>query len=218
MDVEGSPTEPATIRATWTADINGPAYIAVSASDNHDYKPREPYKPKYPKPSPYTLKVKVEGETTETGESSPSIARVKTAGGAGFSAAAELKPPTLATSDLKIGETAFFKFPGKKGDVVQAAGAVQKPWYNSSNTASKATYTLTLYDDDQVQVTQKKVDVAMNPPDAQTLEVTWPATVSGNAYLSVGAANSGGDNCRGNFPPHARPPSVQVASQCGSIP
>jgi len=218
MDVEGSPTEPATIRATWTADINGPAYIAVSASDNHDYKPREPYKPKYPKPSPYTLKVKVEGETTETGESSPSIARVKTAGGAGFSAAAELKPPTLATSDLKIGETAFFKFPVKKGDVVQAAAAVQKPWYNASNTVIKATYTLTLYDDDQVQVTQKKVDVAMNPPDAQTLEVTWPATVSGNAYLSVGAANSGGDIYPATFQPNAGQLSVQVTTEGGSTP
>src|SRR6266478_7457972 len=157
MDVEDSPTDPATIRATWTADLSGPAYIAISASDNHSKHghPVDPYKPKDPAPSPYTLKVKVEGETAENGESSTSIARVETAGGAGLSAAVELKPPTLATSDLKIGENAFYKFPVKKGDVVQASAAFQKPWYNAGNQNIKATYTLTLYDDDQVQVAQK---------------------------------------------------------------
>ena len=193
MDVEDSPTDPATIRATWTADLSGPAYIAISASDNHSKHghPVDPYKPKDPAPSPYTLKVKVEGETAETGESSTSIARVETAGGAGLSAGVELKPPTLATSDLKIGENAFYKFPVKKGDVVQASAAFQKPWYNAGNQNIKATYTLTLYDDDQVQVAQKKVEVELNPPDAQTLTVNWPATMSGNAYLSIAAANSG---------------------------
>ena len=193
MDVEDSPTDPATIRATWTADLSGPAYIAISASDNHSKHghPVDPYKPKDPAPSPYTLKVKVEGETAENGESSTSIARVETAGGAGLSAAVELKPPTLATSDLKIGENAFYKFPVKKGDVVQASAAFQKPWYNAGNQNIKATYTLTLYDDDQVQVAQKKVEVELNPPDAQTLTVNWPATMSGNAYLSIAAANSG---------------------------
>ena len=95
---------------------------------------------------------------------------------------------------------------------------MQKPWYNASNTVIKATYTLTLYDDDQVQVTQKKVDVAMNPPDAQTLEVTWPATVSGNAYLSVGAANSGGDIYPATFQPNAGQLSVQVTTEGGSTP
>ena len=217
MDVEGSPTDPATIRTTWTADLSGPVYIAISASDNHSKRghPVNPYKPKDPKPSPYTLKVKVEGETAETGESSPSIARVETAGGAGLSAAAQLKPPTLATSDLKIGENAFYKFSVKKGDVVQASAAFQKPWYNADNQNIKATYTLTLYDDDQVQVAQKKVEVELNPPDAQALGVTWPATVSGNAYLSVSLTNSGSDIYPKTFQPNAGRLTVQLTIEGG---
>ena len=116
MDVDGNPADPATVRATWTAESDGLAYIAIAASDNHDKdgEPKDVYKPKDPKPSPYTLKIKIEGETADTGEPAASLARVATAGGAGFGSAAELKAPSVATSDLKIGETAFYKFPVKK--------------------------------------------------------------------------------------------------------
>src|SRR6266481_8068248 len=111
MDVEGSPTDPATVRATWTPESDGLVYVVIAASDNHDKggEPNGVYKPKDPKPSPYTLKIKIEGETTDTGEPAASLARVATAGGAGLSSAAELKAPSVATSDLKIGETAFYK-------------------------------------------------------------------------------------------------------------
>ena len=197
MAVEGSPKDPATFRATWTAEADGPAYIAIAASYNEDKQgqPYDPYQPKNPAPSPYTLKVKVEGETPESAEPASSMARVETPGGAGFNAAAELKPPSITTSDLKMGETAFYKFPVKKGDPVTVSAALQKPWYEASinNGGIMATLTLTLYDDDQVQVAQKKVVVKKNPPDAQSLSVAWPATVSGNAYASVSAVNSGGD-------------------------
>src|SRR5205085_7012310 len=111
------------------------------------------------------------------------LARVATAGGAGFSSAAELKAPSVATSDLKIGETAFYKFAVKKGDPVVVSAAVQKPWYSAMMSGGiKATYTLTVYDDDQVQVGQKKIVVEKNPPAAQSLSVSGPATVGGTAY------------------------------------
>jgi von Willebrand factor type A domain-containing protein len=215
MDVEESPTDPATIRATWTADISGAAYIAISASDNHEKHghPVDVYKPKDPAPSPYTLKVKVGGETTDSGEAASSIARAQTSGGAGLNVAAELKPPVLATSDLKIGENAFYKFPVKKGDVVQASAVFQKPWYNAGNQNIKATYTLTLYDDDQVQVAQKKVEVPLNPPDAQALAVSWPATMNGNAYVSVALVNSGSEIYPKTFQPNAGRLSVQVTTE-----
>src|SRR5437588_4520284 len=202
IDVDGNPADPATVRATWTADVDGPAYVTIAASDNHDKhgEPKDVYKPKDPKPSPYTLKIKIEGEMADTGKPAASLARVATAGGAGFGSAAELKAPSLATADLKIGETAFYKFPVKKGDPVQVSAAVQKPWYNAMMSGGiKATVTLTLYDDDQVQVGQKKIVVEKNPPDAQSLSVAWPATVSGNAYASVSAINSGGDMYPNNF-------------------
>ncbi len=219
MDVDGSPTDPATVRATWTAESDGLAYIAIAASDNHDKhgEPNGVYKPKDPKPSPYTLKIKIEGETTGTGEEAASLARVATAGGAGLSSAAELKAPSLATSDLKIGETAFYKFPVKKGDPVQVSAAVQKPWYSAMMSGGiKATFTLTLYDDDQVQVGQKKIVVEKNPPDAQTLSVAWPATVGGNAYASISAINSGGDIYPNNFQPAPGRLSLQVTTGDGT--
>lgn len=215
MAVEGSPKDPATFRATWTAEADGPAYIAIAASYNEDKQgqPYDPYQPKNPAPSPYTLKVKVEGETPESAEPASSMARVETPGGAGFNAAAELKPPSITTSDLKMGETAFYKFPVKKGDPVTVSAALQKPWYEASinNGGIMATLTLTLYDDDQVQVAQKKVVVKKNPPDAQSLSVAWPATVSGNAYASVSAVNSGGDIST-DFQPAPGRFSVQVST------
>ena len=215
IDVDGNPTDPATVRATWTAESDGLAYVAIAASDNHDKNggPKDVLKPKDPKPSPYTLKIKIEGETADTGEPAASLARVTTAGGAGFGSAAELKAPSVATSDLKIGETAFYKFPVRKGDPVQVSAAVQKPWYSAMVSGGiKATFTLTLYDDDQVQVSQKKITVENNPPDAKTLTVTWPATVNGNAYASVSAINSGGDIYPKDFQPAPGRFSLQVTT------
>jgi Mg-chelatase subunit ChlD len=219
--VEGSPHDPATFRTTWTAEANGPAYVAIAASynANNEGRPYDPYDPKHPKPSPYTLKIKIEGETSEATEPAASIARVETAGGAGFNAAAELKPPAITTSDLKIGETAFYKFSVKKGDPIQVSAAIQKPWYNAMMSGGiKATLTLTLYDDDQVQVGQKKIEVENNPPDPQSLSVTWPATSSGNAFVSVSAVNSGGELYPTNFQPAPGRFSVQVTTGDTSTP
>ena len=213
VEIEGNPRDPATLRATWTADLDGTAYIAIAASDNHgagDGGPVELYGEMNPKPSPYTLKVKIEGEAASAGEAAAAIARSDTAGGAGFNAAAELNVPALATSDLKLGETSFYKFAVKKGDAVGASAAVQKPWYRAGNGAIKANYTLTLYDDDQVQVAQKKIDVAMNPPDASSAAIDWTATMSGNAYMSISAVNSGQDIYPETFQPNPGRLSVEV--------
>jgi len=215
MAVDGNPKDPATFRATWTAEADGPAYIAIAASYNEDKHggPRDPYQPKNPGPSPYTLKIKIEGETSENAEPASAMARVETPGGAGFNAAAELKPPVITSADLKMGETAFYKFPVKKGDPVQVSAAMQKPWYNANMSGGiKATLTLTLYDDDQVQVGQKTVKVENNPPDPQGLSVAWAATTSGSAYASVSAVNSGGDIYPADFQPAPGRFSVQVSS------
>ena len=220
MEIEGNPRDPASLRATWTAELDGAAYIAIAASDNHDIHDGAPVAihpdGATPNPSPYTLKIKIEGEAASGGEPAAAIARSEKAGGGGFNSATELAPPTLTTTDLKIKETAFYKFPVKKGDVVQAAAAVQKPWYRAGNGNIKASYNLTLYDDDQVQVAQKKIDVPMNPPDAQTISVAWPATAGGSAYLSVSAANSGEAIYPDTFQPSPGRLSVQVTIESGS--
>lgn len=217
MDAVGNPTDPVTVRATWTADNDGPAYVAVSASGNEDNRhlPAPLYKVMNPKPSPYTLKIKVEGDTA-VAAATPQIARAQIAGGAGFGVAASLTPPALASSDLKLGETAFYKFPVKKGDPVQVSAAVQKPFYNAMMSGGiHATLTLTLYDDDQVQVAQKKIKVDNNPPDANTLSVTWPAKMSGSAYVSVTMINSGGSIYPEKFQPNPGRLSVQVSTVPG---
>src|SRR5438552_4664356 len=120
MEIEGNPRDPATLRATWTAELDGAAYIAIAASDNHDIHDAAPVaiypERATPNPSPYTLKIKIEGEAAAGGEPAAAIARSERAGGSGFNSATQLAPPpTLTTADLKIGETAFYKFPVKKG-------------------------------------------------------------------------------------------------------
>lgn len=213
--VDGNPKDPATFRATWTAEADGPAYIAIAASYNEDKHggPRDPYEPKNPGPSPYTLKIKIEGETSENAEPTNAMARVETPGGSGFNAAAELKPPVITSADLKMGETAFYKFAVKKGDPVQVSAAMQKPWYNANMSGGiKATLTLTVYDDDQVQVGQKEIKVENNPPDPQGLSVAWAATTSGSAYASVSAVNSGGDIYPADFQPTPGRFSLQVTT------
>jgi hypothetical protein len=61
-----------------------------------------------------------------------------------------------------------------------------------------------------VQVAQKKIDVAMNPPDASSAAIDWTATMSGNAYMSVSALNSGQNIYPENFQPNPGRLSVQV--------
>ena len=63
-----------------------------------------------------------------------------------------------------------------------------------------------------MQVGQKKITVEKNPPDAQSLTVSWPATGSGNAYVSVSAINSGGDIYPATFQPAPGRFSLQVTT------
>ena len=74
--------------------------------------------------------------------------------------------PSIAATDIKVGEVVFYKTKVKKGEKLRVAIAAQKPWWDVVN-GIKGTYTVTAYDDDQVQVAQKKLDVDKNPPEAQ---------------------------------------------------
>jgi hypothetical protein len=191
VTVTDNPTAPASVRAIWTADYDGMAYIAISASDNHDSKegygePIEVYEPKEPKPSAYTLRVRREGEATA--ESMPVL---QAQAGNGFESAGQLTPPGIVSADLKLGEVIFYDVQATKGDSLQLSLAAQKPWHQGYNRATKIRYTITVYDDDQVQVAQKSLEVEHNPPDAQSLVADYTVELSGNVYVSIGCENAG---------------------------
>jgi hypothetical protein len=190
--VTGSPTAPASVRATWTADYDGLAYIAISASDNHDSAKGygnsvSVYDPKDPKPSAYTLRIRREGDAGEA----ESVPRLQVEAGNGFDQAGELTSPGLAATDLKVGEVVFYRLPANKGDEIHLALAAQKPWFTGSNFDTKARYVITVYDDDQVQIAQKAFDVSKNPPDAHSALLSVPVELSGSVYVSVSCENAG---------------------------
>jgi len=194
--IKDNPTTPGTFRNSWTATSDGVLYVAISASDNLSVNasgeggyPVDPYEPKNPGPSPYTLRLRVEGEGAAAAPRP--LPGVATKPGTGFPQALEIPIPTMASTDLKLGEVVFYRAKVNKGDTLQASAAFRKPWYKAGNFNIEATYTLTLYDDDQVQVAQEKKKVTKNPPDAQSVVLSWPVTISGNVYVSIGCENTG---------------------------
>jgi hypothetical protein len=121
--------------------------------------------------------------------------------GAGFQQAAEIPIPVMASTDLKLGEVAYYRAKVQKGDALQVSAAFRKPWYLAANDRIEATYALTLYDDDQVQVAQEKMKVPKNPADAQSMVLSWPVTMNGNVYVSIGCENSGWSLAPNGFQP-----------------
>jgi len=102
----------------------------------------------------------------------------------------------------------------KKGDSLLVSAAVQKPWYVNAYFATKSTYTLTFYDDDQVQVASKKIEVTQCPPDAFAILLACPpVTLGGNAYFSVACENSGEPPSPKDFQPKPARLAIQVIPQ-----
>jgi hypothetical protein len=193
--IEGEPKAVQTVRATWAATSSGVAYIAISATDNRGslYAPSSTYpgdgKTKI-KPSPYALRIRLEGAGENASEAPGETPVVEARGGNGFDQAGEISVPGIAAGDLKLEEVAFFKAPVRKGQTLTATAAVQKPWYKSGNYNVRCDFTLTVYDDDQVQIATKTIIVPDNPPDAHTFSVSWPVTLDGSAYVSLSCENS----------------------------
>jgi hypothetical protein len=186
LEVKGNPTAVQTVRATTTPTADGWAYIAISATDNigASVYPED----SVPAPSPYTLRIRHEGELAE-GAITP-LAVTESPPGTGFESACELTAPEAAAGDLKLGESAFFKTRVANGEVVDIAAAMQKPWYQATNYLVETRFTLTVYDDDQVEVAKKKLEVRKNPPDAHALLLTWTASLDGMAYFSLSSEHS----------------------------
>jgi hypothetical protein len=193
VDVKDNPTTPSSVRALWTPETDGWAYIAVAASDNHNGsgEPVPPDDGAKIKGATYTLKIKHEG----TAEAGQPLKRLAAKAGAAFDAAGELEAGGMAAADLKLGEVIFYRFKAEKGDTFQVSAGIQKPWYSAHYVASvsiEAKYTLTVYDDDQVQVASKVLKIPNNPPDGYSISIECPVTISGSVYVSLACENSGG--------------------------
>ncbi len=213
--VVGTPTDVATARAVWTAEEDTVAYVAVSASDNHDADGTSNgvYRPRPPKPSPYKLRLRV-----REAEGEPSVGpvpRVDAQRGTNFQTAGSLPSPGLVVADLKLDEVAFFQTKVRQGDTLRVGVAGQKPWYRVGNwyhrDDNRMTYTVSIYDDDQVQVADKQFDVIGNTPDPETTVLEWKAELNGTAWVTVSCRNSG----NGVYLPRERDPSAVESAFVG---
>jgi Mg-chelatase subunit ChlD len=201
--VPGIPKSLQTLRSTCNAPADGFVYIGIAASDNTKGDASTPMKlyPEdfKPKPSQYSLRVRLGDAAAETASQPPEVPVSSVSAGNGFAQAGELAAPSMAATDIKVGEVVFYKTKVKKGQKLHVAAAGQKPWWDSYGI--KGTYTLTAYDDDQVQLAQKKLDVSYNPPDAQVFGLDVSATLDGQMYFSISSENSGKEFYPDKFQP-----------------
>lgn len=204
-----------TLRATSVAPSDGFVYIGVAASDNtrdDGTTPAELTPVDFkPKPSTYALRIRL-GEGADSGPAPAETPLIAVTAGNAFGKAGELTSPSIAAGDIKIGEVVFYKTKVKKGDKLLIAAAVQKPWYLAEYNKMQATYTLTVYDDDQVQFSQKKMDVKNNVPDAQVLTDAVTATLDGQLYFSVTCENSGSEILPKGFQPKPGYLAIQLST------
>ncbi|MEX2317277.1 MAG: VWA domain-containing protein [Pirellulales bacterium] len=204
ITVKENPKSVQTLRSAWTATSSGVFYIGIAATDNHNERfiPNSTYPDnEKPKPSPYALRIRVEGAAEGASEAVGETPVVEVNGGNGFDQAGEIPLPGLTAGDLKIGEVTFFKTKVSKGQTLTATVAMQKPWHYGSNEDIESTYVLTVYDDDQVQIANKAIKISKNPPDANSFSLSWPVTLDGHAYVSVSCENTGGSIYPKEFEP-----------------
>jgi Mg-chelatase subunit ChlD len=183
IKTEDNPQSPVSLRSSWTADEDGMAFVCVSASANYFHVMEEGLKTP-PAPSPYSLKIRLEGEG---GSAAPAAANVqKVRAGSNFETAGQMSGSGLVAEDLKYGESAYFSVPSQKGDVLEVSIAGQKPVEQKGSMAGKiAHYDLVAYDDDQVQVGKKSFKITGNLPDAASETLSIPVALTGKTYVAV---------------------------------
>lgn len=224
VDVDGNPAGIQSCRAVWTAAADGVLYVGVTASDNHDKegRPEATSEPRSRgdgggqlKPSDYTLRLRLEGEPTAAAETRAPVPQLAVAPGAGFERSGDLVVPGAAGGDLKLRETAFYRAKVQKGARLAIAAAIQKPWYDIARPSFtgeiETTYTLSVYDDDQVEIGKKEIKIGNNPPDAQVIELAVTAPLSGYVYVSVSGIVTGPDIYPNDFQPRPGHVAVQIA-------
>lgn len=194
--VKGITEDLATFKAEWEADETGWVYMAVSASDNHNGE-GYPILPYYDwsviEPSPYTLKVKVSGESTEEVEVAvfKEFGIQKLNGGNSLENAEKVQPGKFITSDIFIKEARFYVMPIEKGlKKIKLAAVIQKPFYEAWNNNINLTYTLKVYDEDWIEIDSNKITISLNPPTAQLLTLECEVEGNDEIYISLTASDN----------------------------
>jgi len=193
--VKGITGDLATFKVEWEVDETGWVYIAVSASNNHNGEgyPIPPYNWGVIDPSPYTLKVKVSGESTEEVEVSAfeeyGIQTLN--GGNSFENAEKVQPDKFIASDIFIKEARFYVMPIEEGlKEIKMAAVIQKPFYEAWNNNINLTYTLKVYDEDWIEIDSDKIVVTKNPPTAQLLALECEVEGNDEIYISLTASDN----------------------------
>lgn len=212
FEVNSSGQYKGSFRARWSAERDGVHYIAVGASDAANGWPQP--ESERPEPSTYTLNVKTNDNSPPA--EFPGIPRVKVQPGNSFDSAGDFPSPALAQSDLKIGEERLFRIGVREGETLRIAAAFQKPWYSARGDFGsldlRGTFHLRVFDDDEVEVAAKSLEVQGNPPDASSLLLDWPVELSGNAWISVSWQNTGGRIDPAGYDPKPGWIAVQVSN------
>ena len=193
--VKGITEDLATFKVEWEADETGWVYIAVSTSNNHNGEgyPIPPYDWGVIEPSPYTLKVKVSGESTEEVEVSAFEEHgiQKLNGGNNFENAEEIQPGKFITSDIFIKEARFYIMPIEEGTKeIKLAAVIQKPFYEAWNNNINLTYALKVYDEDWIEIDSDNITISLNPPTAQSLALECEVEGNDEIYVSLAASDN----------------------------
>lgn len=151
-------------------------------------------------PSPYTLKVKVSGESVEEVDESVfeqyEVQKLK--GGNTFENAEEIEVDYFITSDIFLKEARFYMLPVEGGmEKVKLAAVIQKPFYEAWNNNVNLTYTLTVYDEDWVEIDSNSITINMNPPTAYLIELE--SEVEGNVEIYISLTTSDNHTAKGDI-------------------
>lgn len=228
VDVQGNPSAPSTVQANWTATRDGTAYVAIAASGNHSGTgdPASVLDEPNIRPSPYALRIRLEGEPAVSVLPVRPVPRLAVNPGKTFETAGELVLPGMTASPLGVGDIAYYQMQVLQGSPIQVVAAFKKPFFNAYNGSIQATYTLRIFDADHLLAAEKRLDVRGNPPDAHSIVLDWTPAVNGLAYISLTSENSGQPVFPAEYLPLpapsivqvARPRSIEVAARPAAVP
>lgn len=192
------------------ADLNV-AVVVYGASANYDSWGKEgggqavELNEKNPAPSPYTLRLRTEGDAAAqtTSAEAPKVIAVKA--GNNYETAGMIPEAGMIVGDLKLDESAFYSTSVEKGDVLNVNLAAQKPWESGQsvvmNQVPEAVFKILIYDEDQVEAAKETFTIKNNPPDSKAGSLNWSVTLSGKAYIVVTVAKAGSNSEDAKKPP-----------------
>lgn len=92
------------------------------------------------------------------------------------------------SEELGVRDVHFYKVRVRQGQKVRVAGAIQKTEMKVPEGANKIPFAVRIYDADFNEVTAVTLSVSGNPSEPNTFQAVWPASRSGEAYISVSSS------------------------------